>query len=78
VHAPDPRARLCAALKLRPTHVLLPDDFLGAFLQVLELEPLRGFIDPDYRIARAPRVERVIAARVIRFKPTLQQYCGIP
>jgi hypothetical protein len=78
VHAPDSRARVCAALRLKPTHALLPDDFFRAFAPVLDLEPLRQFVDPNYRIAATPRVERVLAARVIQIKPAVRQFCGIP
>jgi len=78
VHAPDSRARVCAVLRLKPTHALLPDDFFRAFLPVLDVEPLRQFVDPDNRIAATPRVERVLAARVTRIKPAARQSCGIP
>jgi hypothetical protein len=78
VHAPDSKARICAVLRLKPTHALLPDDFFRAFAPVLDIEPLRQFIDPDSRIAATPRVERVLAARIIRIKSSVSQSCGIP
>jgi hypothetical protein len=75
VHARG-QARVCEALRLAPTHVLLPDDFFGLYRQVLQLETMKTFIDPEYRIVRVPVVQRVWAARALKIKPAARAVCA--
>lgn len=78
VHGSDTQQRVCAALRFRPTHVLLPADFYLAFSQLLVLAPMRSFVDPDYRIGSFARQAHISAARVLQIKPIAHQVCGIP
>jgi hypothetical protein len=77
VHAPDPRARTCAALRMAPTHLLLPDESFTAYSHMLTLEVLRTFVDPAYRLGREPRFVRMVAAHVLEIKPYARSACGL-
>jgi hypothetical protein len=78
VHASTPTERLCAILRARPTHLLLPDGQNEFFARTLELEPMRTFVDERTTVATRSVVRRIHAARVRAVPPELQRICKLP
>ena len=74
-HAQDDTQRVCALLARKPTHLLIPDQYLGLTAAV-QVEPLRSFVDREYHITAAPTQRRVELFELIGVKPRFAQLCA--
>ena len=77
VHARTLPERLCAVLRARPTHMLLPDGYATSIQKSLVIEPLRTFIDRDYALTINPNPHFNALARVIGLTPPMRAMCGL-
>jgi hypothetical protein len=77
VHARTLPERLCAVLRARPTHVLLPDGYLPTIQRVVLLEPMRSFVDPASALSIKSKPHFVAAARVAALRAEARAMCGL-
>ena len=73
-HAKGDGERLCRVLARHPTHLLVPDDFLGITVP-LQVTLLRRFDDPAYSMARQVQARSVHLFALAGLKPRWQQLC---
>jgi hypothetical protein len=74
-HARGDQERLCALLARKPTHLLIPDQYLGLTVP-LQVQPLRSFVDRAYHMAVAPAARRVELFALTGVQPRFARLCS--
>lgn len=76
-HAHDDYARACALLRRRPTHVLVPDRYVGSMASLFGLRALEVFSDPRNTQTAAFAPRRVVLAEITRQRPEWSSRCSV-
>jgi len=71
----DRVAKLCHLVRLRPTHMAMPADWVPLYAPVFALRPVARFDDPQYTQVDPPRALTVLLMQVDAIHPDWLARC---
>lgn len=74
-HGSDSYARICRIYALHPTHLLLPDEFMGGLAPAFSYEVLQKFHDPAFAQTRVAPPRNVWLCDVLANRPDIERQC---